>query len=122
MSQLWCQPLSRLFYNPFVFSNTFLGLLMINFLLNTSWVFIFDRSINHSWLLGLSSAFLILIALTNIAATAILATNIARHNAQFRRHQDLFVWGVVYRLGGNFIFHQVYRFSLIINECIKGSC
>merc|ERR1711997_730805 len=86
-----------LFNNPLVFRNTFLALLMVNFLLNTSWVFIFDRSINHSWLLGLSSAFLILIALTNVAATAVLATNIARHNSQFRRDQDLFVWGVVYR-------------------------
>ena len=70
---------------------------MINFLLNTSWVFIFDRAINHTWLLGLSSACLFLIAITNMAATAILATNIARHNSQFRRDQDLFIWGVVYR-------------------------
>merc|ERR1711933_676252 len=70
---------------------------MINFLLNTSWVFIFDRAINHTWLLGLSSAFLFLIAITNIAATAILAANIARHNSQFRRDQSLFIWGVVYR-------------------------
>ena len=78
---------------------------MLNFLLNTSWVFIFDRSADDSRLLGLSSAFLFLIAVTNIAATAVLATNIARHNDQFRRHQDLFVWGVVYRsVGGVFFF------------------
>merc|ERR1711997_559638 len=87
----------KLFYNPHVFSNSFLALLMLNFLLNTAWVFIFDRAINHTWILGLSSAFLFLIALTNIAATTILATNIARHNEQFRRHQELFFWGVVYR-------------------------
>jgi len=86
-----------LFNNPLVFSNSFLFLLMLNFLLNTAWVFIFDRALNHTWLLALSSSVLFLIAITNIAATAILATNIARHNSQFRRNQDLFVWGVVYR-------------------------
>ena len=89
--------MSRLFNNPLVFSNSFLFLLMLNFLLNTAWVFIFDRALNHTWLLALSSSVLFLIAITNIAATAILATNIARHNSEFRRNQDLFVWGVVYR-------------------------
>ena len=88
-----------MFYNPHVFSNSFLALLMLNFLLNTAWVFIFDRAINHTWILGLSSAFLFLIAITNMAATTILAANIARHNEQFRRHQELFFWGVVYRWG-----------------------
>merc|ERR1711990_1024553 len=58
----------KLFYNPHVFSNSFLALLMLNFLLNTAWVFIFDRAINHTWILGLASAVLFLIAITNMAA------------------------------------------------------
>ena len=47
--------------------------------------------------MGLSSAWLFLIAITNVMATAILARNIASYNDRFRRHQELFVWGIVYR-------------------------
>merc|ERR1711874_33324 len=60
-----------LFNNPLVFSNSSLFLLMLNFLLNTAWVFIFDRALNHTWLLALSSSVLFLIAITNIAATTL---------------------------------------------------
>ena len=103
----------RLYFNPLVFSNSFLAVLMLNFLLNTTWIFISDRStiwISHQFLrtkpirsiedtglVGLSSAWLFLIAITNVMATAILARNIASYNDRFRRHQELFVWGIVYR-------------------------
>jgi len=87
----------KLFFNPHIFSNSFLTILMVNFLLNTSWIFISDRSIRYTWLLGLSSAWLFLIAITNVTATAILARNIASSSNMFRRHEDLFAWGIVYR-------------------------
>jgi len=61
-------------------STAFLIVASINFLLNTSWIFITDRSCQHKWLVGLAYGVLFLIAITNIIACAILARNIARSN------------------------------------------
>ena len=58
-------------------------------------------------MLGLSSAWLFLIAITNVTITAILACNIATYTERFRRHQDLFVWGIVYRCCQ--IKHTIYH-------------
>jgi len=59
-------------------STTFLIVVSINFLLNTSWIFITDRACDEVWLLGAGYAVLFLIVVTNIIACLILAENISR--------------------------------------------
>jgi len=59
-------------------STTFLIVVSINFLLNTSWIFITDRACDKVLLLGVGFGVLIAIVVTNIIACLILAENIKR--------------------------------------------
>jgi len=59
-------------------STTFLIVVSINFLLNTSWIFITDRACNEVLLLGVGYGVLFAIVVTNIIACLILAENIKR--------------------------------------------
>jgi len=59
-------------------SSAFLIFTSLNFLLNTSWIFITDRAYNDAWLLGLGYGVLFLIVITNLTACGILASNISK--------------------------------------------
>jgi len=59
-------------------STTFLIVVSINFLLNTSWIFITDRACDKVLLLGVGFGVLFAIVVTNIIACLILAENIKR--------------------------------------------
>ena len=72
----------RMLFDPHVITPTFLIITTINFACNTSWVFIADRSYEKSWLVGLASFFLFLVAISNIVATGVLARNIAFYTDQ----------------------------------------
>lgn len=50
------------------------------------------RSVDHRGLLGLSSAWLLLVVVTNITATLFMARNIAAYTDQLSK-----AWEVVYR-------------------------
>ena len=59
--------------------------------------------------MGLSSAWLFLIAITNVTATVILARNIHTFSKMFRRDEGLFSWGIVYRFALNgFAFYTTW--------------
>jgi len=83
----------RMLFDPHVITPTFLIITTINFACNTSWVFIADRSYEKSWLVGLASFFLFLVAISNIVATGVLARNIAFYTDQLTTFK-----AIVYRI------------------------
>ena len=71
--------------------------LSVNFLLNLTWIFIWDRAFEDTNLLVLAAVVLPMIAATNIAVVALAARNLERHSHEFERGGPLFWWGVLYR-------------------------
>jgi len=88
----------RVYMNPEIITPSFTISLSINFILNTSWIFIWDRSVENVPLTILASIVLFLVAISNILAASFLAYNIGRFCSKFARGSALFWYGVGYRL------------------------
>jgi len=88
----------RLYLSPAIATPAVTATLSINFILNTAWIFIWNRSYVNPDLTILSSICLFLVAITNILAMVFMAKNIGDNTAIFSRGSPLFRWGVVYRV------------------------
>jgi len=78
-----------------VASNSFLAITTLNYIMNTCWVFIADRSFKDNKLIAVASFFLFSIAATNIIAAGIMARNIARLQKSINKS---LVYGIIYRI------------------------
>jgi len=78
-----------------VASNSFLAITTLNYIMNTCWVFIADRSFKDNKLIAVASFFLFAIAATNILAAGIMARNIARLQKSINKS---FAYGIIYRI------------------------
>ena len=88
-----------------VASNSFLAITTLNYIMNTCWVFIADRSFKDNKLVAVASFFLFAIAATNILAAGIMARNIAILQKSVNKS---FAYGIIYRLvTSRFIVNQV---------------
>jgi len=88
----------RLYLSPPVATPWFTGTLSLNFLLNLSWIFVWDRSSLTTSLTVVASVILFLVAITNVISMVFLARNIANNTQQFAKGSSLFWYGLVYRL------------------------
>jgi len=78
-----------------VASNSFLAITTLNYIMNTCWVFIADRSFKDNKLVAVASFFLFAIAATNILAAGIMARNIAILQKSVNKS---FAYGIIYRI------------------------
>jgi len=78
-----------------VASNSFLAITTLNYIMNTCWVFIADRSFKDNKLVAVASFFLFAIAATNILAAGIMARNIAILQKGVNKS---FAYGIIYRI------------------------
>ena len=90
---------SRTIHADNVASNSFLAITTLNYIMNTCWVFIADRSFKDNKLIAVASLFLFAIAATNILAAGIMARNIARLQKSINKS---FAYGIIYRLASQF--------------------
>jgi len=105
---------SRLINKHGIATPMFLGIVTFNYLLNFTWVFLFDRAYEHKWLVGLSSFTLFVIAVTNIISTGIFAKNISRNVHNFST-----TYAVLYRifLNGYCLYTTWTIIASLINMC-----
>jgi len=105
---------SRLINKHGIATPMFLGIVTFNYLLNFTWVFLFDRAYEHKWLVGLSSFTLFVIAITNILSTGIFARNISRNVHDFST-----TYAVLYRilLNGYCLYTTWTIIASLINMC-----
>eukprot|EP00088_Acartia_fossae_P001246 TRINITY_DN10468_c0_g1_i2.p1 TRINITY_DN10468_c0_g1~~TRINITY_DN10468_c0_g1_i2.p1 ORF type:complete len:329 (-),score=59.10 TRINITY_DN10468_c0_g1_i2:273-1259(-) len=83
----------RLYLNP-PFMNPLLNTVMfINFALNLTWIFLWDREV----IIG-SAIILILLAITNITIIAIMARNLYLYQESYKRGSEMYKWGIIYRV------------------------
>ena len=73
------------------------GTLSLNFVLNLTWIFVWDRSIHDVNLTILAAVILFSIAITNIAVIAFTVRNLYKHQHEFQKGGPLFWWGVLYK-------------------------
>ena len=92
---LKCILLYRTIHVHNVASNSFLAITTLNYIMNTCWVFIADRSFKDNKLVAVASFFLFAIAATNILAAGIMARNIAVLQKSVNKS---FAYGIIYRL------------------------
>ena len=90
-----------------VASNSFLAITTLNYIMNTCWVFIADRSFKDNKLIAVASFFLFSIAATNILAAGIMARNIARLQKSINKS---LAYGIIYRFGSQFSHCQTSLF------------
>ena len=83
-----------------VASNSFLAITTLNYIMNTCWVFIADRSFKDNKLIAVASFFLFSIAATNIIAAGIMARNIARLQKSINKS---LAYGIIYRFSWHFL-------------------
>ena len=76
-----------LYLNPEVVTPLYSTIFIINLWLNLSWIFIWDGE-----LLIAASVFLFLIAITNIAALAVIANQVAKERFVFKTLQHKSYW------------------------------
>ena len=77
----------RLYLHPSVVTPLYTGLVVANFALNAAWIIIWGYQ-----LIVLSSVGLFLIAGTNVAATVVLAVNLAADSQRLKREQPKIYW------------------------------
>lgn len=90
-----------------VASNSFLAITTLNYIMNTCWVFIADRSFKDNKLIAVASFFLFAIAATNILAAGIMARNIAHLQKSINKS---LAYGIIYRFGSQFSHCQTSLF------------
>jgi len=88
----------KVYLSPEIANPSFLITLSLNFILNTAWIFIWDRASVNVPLTILAAIVLFLVAITNILAGSFLAYNIGRHCDKFSRGGGMFWYGLGYRL------------------------
>ena len=87
----------RLYLNPQILTPSVTGTLSLNFVLNLTWIFVWDRSSKDVNLTILAAVVLFSIAITNIMVIAFAARNLYRHQHEFQKGGPLFWWGVLYK-------------------------
>jgi len=105
---------SRLISKHGIATPMFLGIITANYLINFTWIFLFDRAYEHKWLVGLSSFALFVIAITNIISTGIFARNISENVHNFST-----TYAVFYRilLNGYCLYTTWTVIASLINMC-----
>lgn len=83
----------KLYLSPGFATPGLMSVMSANFLLNLAWIFLWDREYQV-----VAAIFLFLIAGTNIAVVAIMARNIYIHSDRYAKGEDMFIWGIVYRV------------------------
>jgi len=69
------------------------GITIINFILNLTWIFVWDRE--H---LVVACVVLVSICATGMTIIGLMARNIQKHEEVYKRGGSMFAWGVVYRV------------------------
>jgi len=83
----------RLYLNP-PFATSLLNIIMtINFALNLTWIFLWDREV----IIG-SAVVLILLAITNITMITLMARNLYMYLDIYKKGNPMFKWGIIYRI------------------------
>ena len=103
----------RLIHSHNVASPTFLAVTSLNYIMNTCWVFIADRSFKDNKLIAVASFFLFAIAATNILATGIMAKNIAYLQKSINKS---FSYVIIYRLTKSYTNNKLTAISLQDNS------
>jgi len=85
--------MGKLYLSPPFATPLLSGITILNFILNLTWIFVWDREF-----LVFACVVLVSIWITGMIIIGLMARNIQKHEEVYRRGGDMFAWGVVYRV------------------------